>query len=88
MTFFWAAFAAAGLLYPGLGTEDPDASLAEGFTRVEYTATQLIPLLLFIMLGVVFYLLGRRTRQTMVAISFEDEAAHDLSHTVDAPPDA
>jgi len=87
VTFLWAAFAAAGLLYPGLGTADPDASLAEGFTRLEYTATQLIPLLLFLLLGVVFYLLGRRTRQEMVAIPFEDEAAHDLSHVVEAPPE-
>jgi len=87
VTFAWAAFAAAGLLYPGLGTANPDDSLAEGFTRIEYTMTQLVPLLLFILLGVIFFMLGRRTREEMVAIPFEDEAAHDLSHIVEAPPE-
>ena len=86
VTFGWAAFAAAGLLYPGLGTPDPDAGLIEdGFTRLEYSLTQFIPLVGFILLGVVFYILGRPTRQQMVAIPFADEAAHDLSHAVDVP---
>jgi amino acid transporter len=88
VTFAWAAFAAAGLLYPGLGTPDPDAGLIEdGFTRLEYTLTQVIPLVLFLLLGGVFYIMGRKTREEMVAIPFADEAAHDMSHVVEAPPE-
>ena len=87
LTFGWALFAAIGLLFPGFGTADPDSSLPEGFTRIEYSLTQFVPLVLFILLGVVFYILGSRTRHDMVAIPFADEAAHDLSHVADAPGD-
>jgi amino acid transporter len=87
VTFAWAAFAAAGLLFPGIGTENPDDSLAEGFTRLEYEASQIIPLLLFLALGAVFYWLGRKTRQAMVAVPFADEVVHDTSHVKAAPPE-
>jgi amino acid transporter len=88
LTTFWALLAALGLLFPGFGTADPDSALPEGFTRLEYEATQIIPLLLILGLGVVFYIGGRKTREHMVKISFEDEVHHDTSHLVPAPPDA
>jgi amino acid transporter len=87
VTTAFALLATAGLLFPGIGTADPDGGLPEGFTRIEYEATQFVPLLLFFLLGGLFYVLGRRTREEMVAIPFADEAAHDLSHIVEAPPE-
>jgi amino acid transporter len=86
-TYGWALFAAAGLLFPGLGTADPDASLPDGFTRIEYSLTQFVPLAGFILLGLFFYWRGRAVREEMVAIPFADESAHDLSHVTPAPPD-
>jgi len=87
LTFGWALFATLGLLFPGIGTADPDGSLPEGFTRIEYELTQFIPLVLFILLGLFFYWRGKAVRDDMVAIPFADEARHDLSHVVEAPPE-
>jgi len=86
VTTAFALLATAGLLFPGIGTDNPDAGLPEGFTRIQYELTQFVPLILFFMLGVVFYILGRKTREDMVAIPLADEAAHDLSHVTDVPP--
>ena len=82
----WALFATVVLLIPGIGTSDPDGALPEGFTRFEFEATQFVPLLLFIGLGVLFYVMGSKTRQEMVAIPLADEAAHDLSHVTEIQP--
>jgi glutamate:GABA antiporter len=76
LTFAWALFATLSLLFPGLGTSDPDGSLPEGFDRITYEATQFVPLILIILLGVVFYIMGRKTREDMVAIPFAEETAH------------
>ncbi|WP_194853211.1 APC family permease [Nocardia sp. SYP-A9097] len=64
------------LLWPGAGlgwfgsTGHPDDSLPSGFTgeRLQYTLTQLVPLVLFIVIGLCFVLIARRQRR-------EDEAA-------------
>lgn len=76
LTFSWALLAALFLLFPGIGTDDPDAALPEGFTRIEYELSQFVPLVLFLLLGIFFYICGRRTREEMVAIPFADEVAH------------
>jgi glutamate:GABA antiporter len=78
---FWAVFGSVVILWPGLGVNwfgqkgDPDASLPAGFTRLQFELTQFIPLALIVLLGVTFYLLGRKTRAQMVQIPFTEEVA-------------
>lgn len=80
VTWFWAALATVSLLWPGFATSlDPsdwDASLPDGFQgqRWAYELSQLVPLALFIGLGVLFYALGAPTRRRAVRISLEDES--------------
>jgi amino acid transporter len=61
----WAALATASLLYPGFGTSDPDASLPEGWAgqRDSYELTQIVPLGVLMLLGVLFYAAGTPTRR-------------------------
>jgi len=87
VTTAFALLATLGLLFPGIGSADPDSGLPEGFTRIEYEVTQFVPLLLFIGLGVVFYILGGKTRKQMVAIPIAEEGVHDLSHVTPLPPE-
>jgi amino acid transporter len=77
LTFFWSALATAALLWPGLGQSNPDASLPEGFAgqRWQYEASQIIPLLFFFALGVIFYILGAPTRRQEVVVPLVTPAA-------------
>jgi glutamate:GABA antiporter len=52
------------VIYPGIGTASPDASLPSGFAgqRLQYELSQLVPLGVMILLGLIFYGLGWRTR--------------------------
>ena len=76
---FWAVFASVVVLWPGLGVNwfgqnaSPDASLPAGFSRLQFELSQFIPLGVILLLGVIFYLLGGKTRAQMVEISFEEE---------------
>jgi amino acid transporter len=65
LTTAWAAFTTVAIIYPGIGTASPDDSLPSGFAgeRLEYTLSQVIPLAVMILIGLLFYALGRRTRQ-------------------------
>jgi hypothetical protein len=65
LTTAWAAFTTLAIIYPGIGTSDPDASLPSGFggERLEYTLTQLIPLAAMVLIGLLFYALGRPARK-------------------------
>jgi amino acid transporter len=80
LTTFWAVFASVVVLWPGLGTNwfgqngSPDASLPSGFNRTQFELSQFIPLGIIVLIGVIFYLLGAKTRARMVAIPFADEA--------------
>jgi glutamate:GABA antiporter len=67
LTTAWAAFTTLAVIYPGLGTAVPDASLPSGFAgeRTQYTLSQVIPLAVMILIGLAFYALGRRTRQQL-----------------------
>ena len=51
------------MIYPGIGTASPDASLPSGFAgqRLQYELSQLVPLGAMILLGLIFYGLERRT---------------------------
>ena len=48
-----------------IGTSNPDSSLPSGFQgeRLQYTLSQVVPLALMVLLGLLLYALGRRTRQ-------------------------
>jgi amino acid transporter len=65
LTTAWAALTTVAIIYPGIGTSNPDASLPSGFAgeRLQYTLSQVIPLVVMIVLGLILYALGRRTRQ-------------------------
>jgi len=65
LTTAWAAFTTIAIVYPGIGTTTPDSSLPSGFSgqRLQYERSQLIPLAAMVLIGLLFYVLGRRTRQ-------------------------
>ena len=72
---FWALVATIFLLWPGLGVNwfgaggNPNDSLdALSFShqRLQYELSQIVPLAVIVVIGVVFYLLGGRTRQEVV----------------------
>jgi amino acid transporter len=77
---FWAVFGTVVILWPGIGVNwfgqngSPDASLPAGFTRLQFELSQFIPLAVILLIGVAFYILGRKTRAQMVEIPFADEA--------------
>jgi amino acid transporter len=79
----WALLATIGLIWPGIGvnwfggTGVPDASLPSGFEnkRWEYEMTQVIPLLLVLAIGAIFYALGAPTRKRAELASKRDREA-------------
>src|SRR3954470_2762868 len=77
LTTGWALLATIALLFPGFGTAHPDESLPEGFEgqRAAFEASQFIPLAILVALGLIFYWLGRPTRQREVAVSLVEEPA-------------
>jgi len=86
LTTFWAVFCSAVLIWPGLGanwfghTGNPDDSLASGFTRAQFELTQLVPLGILLAIGVIFFVLGKKTREEAVDIPFAEEVpAAELS---------
>jgi hypothetical protein len=80
LTWLWAALATVSLLWPGFATSwnvgDWDASLPEGFEgqRFQYEVAQLVPLAVFVGIGVLFYALGAPTRRQEVQVSLADES--------------
>jgi amino acid transporter len=65
LTTAWAAFTTIAIIYPGIGTAHPDDSLPEGFAgqRLQYTLSQVIPLVVMVLIGLLFYALGAPTRR-------------------------
>jgi len=72
---FWALVATVFLLWPGLGVNwfgaggNPNDSLANlsfSHERLQYELSQILPLLVIVAVGGVFYLLGRKARQEVV----------------------
>jgi len=69
LTTAWALFTTIAIIYPGIGTAHPDDSLPSGFAgeRLQYTLSQVIPLAVMILIGLLFYVLGAPTRRQTVA---------------------
>jgi amino acid transporter len=80
LTFAWALLATLSLLWPGIFTSTDvsmwDASLPTSFAgeRLQYELSQMVPLAVFIAVGVLFYALGAPTRRREVDISLLDES--------------
>jgi len=88
VTTLWAAFATLALLWPGFLQKDSDSALdSYGFCskindviqcqRFQYELSQLVPLAIFIGIGVLFYVMGSRTRKDVVDIPFDAELEQD-----------
>ncbi len=75
LTTFWAVLASVVGLFPGIadGTILNDDALPEGFTRGGFELTVFIPIVITIGIGVLFYVLGRRTREQAVDLPLEVE---------------
>jgi len=78
----WALVASVFLLWPGLGvgwfgsSGNPDDSLPKGIGRGSFELTQIVPLLVMVSVGVLFYVLGGPTRAHRAAperVSAADE---------------
>ena len=68
LTTAWAAFTTIEIIYPGTFTAHPDNSLPMAFTgeRLQYTLSQVIPLGVMVLIGLLFYALGAPTRRQVV----------------------
>jgi len=84
LTTAWAALTTIAIIYPGIGTSDPDASLPSGFAgqRLEYTLSQVIPLGVMVLIGLAFYAAGTPTRRQVA----RDAAAQAAAGPASAPP--
>jgi amino acid transporter len=92
VTTAFAALATLALLWPGFLQKDAELALRDyGFCskindvvhcqRFQYELSQLVPLAIFVGMGVVFYFMGKRTREQEVDIPFEAELAQDAGGT-------
>jgi amino acid transporter len=95
LTTAWALVATVGLLWPGALSALPfvgdaaDASLPSGFEhdRTGYELSQIVPLIVMIGLGLLFYALGTKTRRSQVDIPL-DETIVEPPFTPSPPHDA
>jgi amino acid transporter len=64
LTTFWALLASVVGLFPGLGDGGllNDSALPEGFSRGTFELVVFIPLAITLLVGIVFYAMGRKTR--------------------------
>lgn len=76
---FWAVFASIVLIYPGFGTDwfgqhgNPNSALPAGFTRGQFELSQIIPLVFFLVAGILFYVAGTKTRRHAVRVPIAQE---------------
>ena len=69
ITTFWSAFASLTGMFPGLfsnGMILDDSALPDGVTRAQYTSYVFIAIGVTLLVGVIFYYLGRETRSELV----------------------
>jgi hypothetical protein len=88
LTTAWCALTTIAIIYPGIGTAHPDDSLPSGFEhqRLEYTLSQVIPLVVMILIGLLFYALGAPTRRQARADAASSEAVPDEAPSSEASP--
>jgi len=87
LTTAWCALTTIAIIYPGIGTAHPDDSLPEGFEhqRLEYTLSQVIPLVVMILIGLLFYALGAPTRRQARADAASSQAVPDEATSSETP---
>jgi amino acid transporter len=89
---FWAVVASIVLVYPGFGTNlfgqhgNPDSSLPTGFTRTQFELSQIIPLGILLIIGILFYVAGAPTRRHAVTVPIAQEMG--IGEASDAGPAA
>lgn len=89
---FWAVIASIVLIYPGFGTNwfgqhgNPDSSLPTGFTRGQFEISQVIPLAILLVIGILFYLAGAPTRRHAVTVPIAEEMG--IGQATGTPPAA
>ena len=92
---FWALVATVFLIWPGLGvnwfgaTGNPNDSLAFlnfSHQRLQYELSQIVPLAIIVVIGIVFYFLGGKARgeEVAVPIAAADVPASDAAADVPA----
>jgi len=69
----WAVFASVVLIFPGFGTSSPDQALPAGFTRMQFELSQIVPLAVFLIAGLLFFVAGARTRRHAVRVPIAEE---------------
>ncbi|MGH3254232.1 MAG: APC family permease [Streptosporangiaceae bacterium] len=87
LTTAWALLTTIAIIYPGIGTSDPDASLPSAFAgeRLQYTLSQVIPLGAMVLIGLLFYALGRPTRRQAAQAQAAPAAVPGESETPAGP---
>jgi glutamate:GABA antiporter len=87
LTTAWAALTTIAIIYPGIGTAHPDASLPSAFAgeRLQYTLSQVIPLAAMVLIGLVFYALGAPTRRQAAQAAAAPQAPATLAEQPEAP---
>jgi len=77
LTTAWAALTTIAIIYPGIGTAHPDASLPSAFAgeRLQYTLSQVIPLGAMVLIGLAFYAAGAPTRRQAAQTAASQAAA-------------
>jgi glutamate:GABA antiporter len=73
LTTFWALLATVVGLFPGLGDGGllNDAALPEGFSRGTFELVVFIPIIVTLLIGVAFYVAGRKTREQVADTAIE-----------------
>jgi amino acid transporter len=73
LTTFWALLATVVGLFPGLGDGGllNDDALPEGFSRGTFELVVFIPIIVTLLIGVAFYVAGRRTREQVADSAIE-----------------
>jgi amino acid transporter len=83
LTTFWALLATVALVWPGFGigwfgtggsADDSLVSLGFANQRFEFETTQILPLILLVILGIIFYMLGQATRAHVVEVPLSEVA--------------
>ena len=77
LTTFWALFASIVGLFPGLGDGGllNDSALPDGFSRGTFELVVFIPLIVTLLIGILFYALGAKTRSQVAPEHTEQEAS-------------